>query len=215
MTRRSRSNSTSTNQSEKSKEDLWKGSISKDIGEGVLVQMVGMESKTHTVYARVNPTGSASSSKATIGNVVEVMVGEGWKNVARDILEKHIHIQPDTYPPANELLKLGAVWILNETAYAKGENTHAHRLKEEEASDIPDWENMTLRVHYVPDRFHAAHEVDWSKHCRGLLVGGSVQVEVGGEVPHVPMTGLPDYNDGVIVYEVSCFLYMAILVMLA
>ena len=62
---------------------------------------------------------------------------------------------------------------------------------------------MTLRVHYVPDRYHMAHEVDWAKYCRGLLVGGNVEVAIGDEKPHVPMKALPDGTDGAVVYEVS------------
>lgn len=96
------------------------------------------------------------------------------------------------------------MWLINETAYTKGEDTHAHRLQPKDADTVPDWTDMTLRVHYVPERHHMAHEVDWTKYCRGLLVGGNVEVKVGEEKPHVPMKGLPDGIDGAVVYEVSC-----------
>ena len=191
---------------ERSKEDLWKGAQEKDIGNNVIVQMIGMESTDHTVYARVDPGCKASADaikSVPLGKVIEVMVDEGWRHVAKDILEKGKHVEPDSYPSANELLKLGAVWLLNETAYASGDSAHARRLYEKDEMDTPSWEDMTLRVHYVPDRFHMAHEVDWTKYCRGLLLDNSVQAYIGQVKAHVPMTGLPDKKDGVIVYEVS------------
>ena len=38
-----------------SKADLWKGSVSEDLGDGVVVQMVGMDSYNHAIYTRVDP----------------------------------------------------------------------------------------------------------------------------------------------------------------
>jgi hypothetical protein len=69
--------------------------------------------------------------------------------------------------------------------------------------DTPDWKDMTLRVHYVPERFFVAYEVDWTKYCKGLLLDGCTSAYIGGVKQHVPMTGLPDKKDGVLVYEVS------------
>ena len=115
-----------------SKKDLWRGSVDVDIGDGVVVQMVGMESENHACYARVDPSRDASPealSKVPIGRVIGVMVDEGWKHVARTILERGIHVETaDSYLSAAELLQLGAVWLLNETPYAAGENAHARRL---------------------------------------------------------------------------------------
>ena len=131
--------------------DLWKGCINKDIGNSIIVQIVGMQASNHTVYARVDPNCSASSeslSAVPIGKVIETMVSEGWRHVAKEILEKHIHIETaDAYPTASELLKLGAVWILNEAAYAKGDSYNAHRLTPADESKVGvDWSDMTLRV---------------------------------------------------------------------
>lgn len=81
-------------------------------------------------------------------------------------------------------------------------------MSEEEAAHlIPDWKDYVLRVHYAPHRYHALEQVDWTKYCRGLLVGqGKVQVHIGGEMipahAHVPASLYPDSKDGVIVYEV-------------
>ena len=132
------------------------------------------------------------------------MVSEGWKSVAKEILEKHIHVEtPDAFPSASQLLQLGSVWILNETAYAAGDNYHAQRLKPSDETNTPDWKDMTLRVHYVPDRFFVAHEVDWTRYCKGLLLdNGCTSATIGGVKAVVPMMGLPDGKDGVIVYEV-------------
>ena len=119
------------------------------------------------------------------------------------VLEKKKRLRPHSHPNASELLSLGSVWLINETAYTRGLDTHVTRLHPHDAEQVPDWSDMTLRVHYVPDRYHMAHEVDWAKYCRGLLVGGNVEVMVGDDKPHVPMKGLPDSNDGAVLYEVS------------
>mmetsp|Transcript_38927 Transcript_38927/g.81429 ORF Transcript_38927/g.81429 Transcript_38927/m.81429 type:complete len:601 (+) Transcript_38927:212-2014(+) len=188
-----------------SKKNLWKGSQNKDIGNNVIVQMIGMESAKHTVYARVDPDCAATSESLAavpIGKVIEIMVDEEWRHVAKAILEKGVHVEPDSYPSAAELLKLGAVWLLNETAYAAGDHAHARRLSPKDENDTPEWKDMTLRVHVHPDRFFVAHEVDWGKYCKGLLLdGGGTSAVIGGRKAHVPVTGMPDKKDGVIVYE--------------
>mmetsp|Transcript_17464 Transcript_17464/g.37726 ORF Transcript_17464/g.37726 Transcript_17464/m.37726 type:complete len:620 (+) Transcript_17464:181-2040(+) len=187
-----------------SKSDLWKGSLKKDIGNSVIVEMVGMETHKHTVYARVDPACDATPealASVPVGKVIETMVDVEWRHVARAILEQGVHVEPDSYPSAEQLLSLGAVWILNETAYAAGENAHARRLSPKDEGDTPEWKDMTLRVHVHPDRFFVAGEVDWTKYCRGLLLEGGTSAVIGGRKAHVPVTGLPDKKDGVIVYE--------------
>jgi hypothetical protein len=188
------------------KASLWKGALTKVLDKNVIVQMVGMDSPNHTVYARVDPDCAATAEclkSVTLGKVIEVMVDEGWRHAAKDILEKGMHVENETYPSANELLKLGSVWLLNETDYCTDHNAHARRLSESDEMDTPDWKDMTLRVHYVPERFFVAHEVDWTKYCRGLLLDGCTSAFIGGLKQHVPMSGLPDKKDGVLVYEVS------------
>jgi hypothetical protein len=181
-----------------SKEDLWKDALNMEIG-GATVQIIGLDDHTtHTAYARVS-----KGSDVSIGTVVECMVDEGWRRVIKDILENKEHVQVDSHPSASLLLRLGSVWLLNETAWSQGKGSHAHRLQPKDESRIPDWEDMTLRVYYVPDRFFVAEHVDWSKPCRGLLIGPTTIVKIGDETPHVSVTeGLPDVKDGVIVYEV-------------
>lgn len=217
----------STSTASRSKSDLWRGALEKDLGDGIIIQMCGLGSEGHVVYARMKPaeklenTGGESPTSAvdtnadgtdgsekkqgvTLGKVIEILVDEGHRSIAKSILEQHVHIQPDSYPSAAELLQLGSVWILNETLYSSGSSAHAKRLTLGDVDEVPAWNDMTLRVHYVPDRFHAVHEVDWGKHCRGMLLDGSVGGAVGGVKVVVPMTGLPDKIDGVLVYEVCC-----------
>jgi len=188
--------------------DLWKEALEKDLGNNVVIQICGLGSDNHIVFARMKPVEhvnpvSDEKMAVTLGKVIEVLVDEGHRSIAKSILEQHVHIQPDSYPSALELLHLGSVWILNETAYASGSSAHAKRLSAKDVNEIPSWEDMTLRVHYVPDRFHSVHEVDWGKYCRGMLLDGSVSGDVGGKKVVVPMMGLPDKRDGVLVYEVS------------
>jgi hypothetical protein len=134
--------------------------------------------------------------------VIRVLVDEAHRSIAKSILERHVHIAPHSYPPASELLSLGSVWLLNETQYSSGQSAHAKRLSVQNENEVPNWEDMTLRIHYVPERFYAAHEVDWGRYCRGMLLDGSVGGTVGGAKVVVPVVGLPDKRDGVLVYEV-------------
>ena len=179
-----------------SRESLWKNALEKEVEDG-LVQMTGVKSEDHTVFARV------TKGDLTIGVVLESIVDEVWQNVARGILEKKEQIETiDSHPPAEMLLELGAVWLVNEALWSKGQDAHSHRLSPLDQTTVPDWQDMTLRVHFVPDRFHVANEYDWSKYCRGLLIGRQIEATIDGEPVHVPvMEGLPDSKDGVIVYE--------------
>jgi len=186
------------------KASLWKGALVKELDNNVVVQMVGMDSPNHTVYARVDPNCAATAEclkSVPLGKVIEVMVDEGWRHAVKDILEKGVHVENETYPSANELLKLGSVWLVNETGYCTDHNAKARRLSESDEMDTPDWKDMTLRVHYVPERFFVAYEIDWSKYCKGLLLDGCTSAYIGGVKQHVPMTGLPDKKDGALVYE--------------
>lgn len=165
-----------------------------------------MGSENHTVFARV-----AEGPPLSVGTVVESIVDAVWNMVVKQILEQRKHVEPDTYPSAKKLFELGAVWIMNETTYLQSHDAQARRLcwcveqqerKDEEEGLIPNWTDETLRVHYLPDRFYAALQYDWTKYCRGLLVGNTVKVRLGDETPHVSFHCLPDTKDGVIVYEV-------------
>jgi hypothetical protein len=180
-----------------SKEDLWKDSTEKTV-EGATVEMMGLEKKGNTVYIRV------SKGDLSIGKLVEVVVDEVRLSVIQNlILHEHRRIKgSDEYPPAAQLIELGAVWLLNETEWAQHHSMHSHRCSAQDWDRTPNWQDMTLRVHYLPDRYHAASSVDWTKYKRGLLVGNKVHVQIGGETPHVPVADLPNAIDGVIVYEV-------------
>ena len=223
------------------KEDLWKNAEIKTLKDnsGWVVEMTGLDSKTHTVYARAVKTADFKPSTHTVPSVrdvVDSVVDIAWKHVAKHILEAKAgkeaggvedeilrvdmdHWNQGAFPPANQLLELGAVWLVNETSYLQqtGKQKHPHTKKkrltsQEDGNKQPDWNDFVLRVHYAPDRFHAMDEVDWEKYCRGLLLGdGSVQVFLKGKAlaahEHVPLSGYPDRKDGVIVYEV-CFFFI-------
>ena len=222
------------------KEDLWKNAEVKTLKDnsGWIVEMTGLDSKTHTVYARAVQTADfkpSSHPTPSVREVVESVVDIAWKHVAKHILEAKAkqsedqtddeilrvdldHWNQGAFPPANQLLGLGAVWLVNETSFLQqaGKKKHPHTKKkrltsEADGSQQPDWNDFVLRVHYAPNRYHAMEEVDWGKYCRGLLLGDhSVQVFLKGHLlaahEHVPLTGYPDHKDGVIVYEV-CVLY--------
>jgi len=189
------------------REDLWVNALERTVN-GSVIQMTGIGSAEHTVFSHVS-----SGPSCSINTVLRVIVDEGWKDAAKTMLGNkqqkrrenmsHTMNAADAYPSAPQLLHLGAVWLLNETSYTQKRDAHARRLGPQDGELCPDWNDMTLRVHYVPDRFHAAHQVDWTKYCRGLLVNNKVQARIGDEIPHVPvLEGMPDMKDGVIVYEV-------------
>lgn len=220
------------------KEDLWKGAEVKTLADnsGWIVEMTGLDSKSHTVYARAVQTADYKPSthpSPCVRDVVESVVDVAWKHVAKHILEAKNrgaenadeilmvdldHWNQGAFPPANQLLELGAVWLVNETSFLQQEannngkkHHHSHTKKkrltsEKHGEQQPDWKDYVLRVHYAPNRFHAMEEVDWAKYCRGLLLGdGSVQVFLGGKLlaahDHILPSGYPDKKDGVIVYE--------------
>ena len=240
------------------KEDLWKNAEVKTLGDnaGWIVEMTGISSNTHTVYARAVQTADYKPSAhktPSVREVVEGVVDVAWKHVAKHILEAKAakkkqteaptkngdavevavddeilrvdldHWNQGAFPPAKQLLELGAVWLVNETSFlqqsaevANKDNhkkkKHAHTKKkrltsEDDGNQQPDWKDYVLRVHYAPNRYHAMEEVDWGKYCRGLLLGDySVQVFLKGRMlaahEHVPLSGYPNQKDGVIVYEV-------------
>jgi len=206
----SRKYSSKSQSSYKTRDELWDGALTKAVGtvengDDGIVEMTGIDSVEHIVYSRVVPTSIDSKEpiQVTINMVLDVIVDEGWRHVVKHIMEEGEHIEPDSYPPAKELLKLGSVWVLNETEYVgDSHKAHAKRLDVRDELLVPNWKDMSLRVHYVPDRFHAANEVDWSKYCRGLLLGAhNVQATIAEKTPHVPISGLPNQKDGAIVYE--------------
>lgn len=192
------------------KEDLWKDAFLVDVPEHPEVQVQWFELKKHTIFARAIVAGTAvanqSPSDISIGQVVDVMVDKTWKRTAKAILETKKHVAPDSYPPASQLLELGAVWLLNEELYCQGHGAHAHRLHLADETRCPDWTAFTLRIHMTPERHFAADLVDWGKFCKGLLLNSEISVSIAGVKPHVPILtegALPDNKDGAIVYEVS------------
>jgi hypothetical protein len=166
-----------------SKEDLWKGADVKTLADnnGWIVEMTGLDSKMHTVYARaVQTTDYKASAHPTpsVRQVVESVVDIAWKHVAKHILEAKDkdeilrldldHWNQGAFPPASQLLELGAVWLVNETSFLQQQSSeicsntkhkkgHHHTKKkrltsEEDGNRTPDWNDYVLRVHYAPSR---------------------------------------------------------------
>jgi hypothetical protein len=165
-----------------SKEDLWKGAEVKKLtdNQGWIVEITGLDSKMHTVYARAARTTDYTVSThptPSVREVVESVVDVAWKHIAKHILEDKDkdeilrldlnHWNQGAFPPASQLLELGAVWLVNETSFLqqqletnkKGHHHHRHtstkkkRLTSEEDGDRkPDWNDYVLRVHYAPSR---------------------------------------------------------------
>ena len=198
--------------SQQSKEDLWKDALTVELpGDGTTsIQWYEYPAKNHhELFARVVSSSSSndddSNNTVTIGQVVETMVDETWKRTAKAILETKKKVKPDSFPPATQLLELGAVWLLNERLYCEGQGAHAHRMHPKDETRVVDWNDFTLRIHIIPERHFAADTVDWGKFCKGLLLSDEVEVSIAGTKPHVPIVSegaLPDDKDGAIVYEV-------------
>ena len=143
------------------KEDLWKNAEIKTFPDnsGWVVEMTGLDSKTHTVYARAVATADCKPSVhpvPSVRDVVDSVVDIAWKHVAKHIMEtkqqqkdggndeeKDVasdeilkvdmdHWNQGAFPPAKRLLQLGAVWLVNETSYlqqAGKQQKHPHTKK--------------------------------------------------------------------------------------
>jgi len=196
---KTKNNKKNNNKKTKNKKDLWKDALIKEVGTNCRAEMCGLNSKDHTVYARV--VGDFENQSISVGKVLQVMVDEEWDQLIHQILERKQTVEKDAYPSATGLLELGAVWLLNETLYMSGGGAAAQRLSTKSADLVPDWKDFTLRVHAVPQRYFVAHEYDWTKYCRGRLIGGTIAVSIDGVSPPVPFSGMPDSKDGVIVYD--------------
>jgi len=197
------------------KDDLWKDADFAQLPEAPGVMVQWFEIHKHVVFGRAvlqdasitnaNDADTVVQEHATVANVLDLVVDQMWKRTAKDILEKGIHVSQDSYPPAAQLLALGAVWLLNEQLYVQGHGSHAHRVSPKDAATtVPDWKVYTLRIHTCPERHFCADSVDWGKCCRGLLLNSEVTVSIDDSKPCVPVTALPDEKDGAIVYEVCC-----------
>ena len=198
------------------KADLWQNATTLVLPDAsASIQWYEDPAKNHReLFARVVSSSFSSTvdtnnnNALTIGKVVEAMVDETWKRTAKEILETKKKVKPDAFPPADQLLQLGAVWLLHEPLYCEGQRgARAHRLTLNDLTRVVDWNEYTLRIHIAPERHFAADTVDWSKFCKGLLLpGGQVEVSIAGTKPHVPIVSegaLPDgEKDGAIVYEV-------------
>jgi len=74
-----------------SKEELWEGALERPVGDGAVVQMIGLESKKHIVYARVVRRGPGGEDddddgddddgdgppRVTVMSAIQTMVDEG------------------------------------------------------------------------------------------------------------------------------------------
>lgn len=77
----------STSEPRQSKEELWAGCLERPVGDGAVVQMIGLESSKHIVYARVipapgenggdNSSGEKQKPQVTVLSAVQTMVDEG------------------------------------------------------------------------------------------------------------------------------------------
>ena len=69
----------SASEPRQSKEELWAGCLERPCGDGAVVQMIGLESRKHIVYARVIRKDDANDSnlRVTVLGAVQTMVDEG------------------------------------------------------------------------------------------------------------------------------------------
>ena len=92
---RARSCSTAS-EPRQSKEELWEGALERPVGDGAVVQMIGLESRKHIVYARVvrltdggdaevtvdeNGGAKSGSPQVTVMSAIQTMVDEGTCHV--------------------------------------------------------------------------------------------------------------------------------------
>ena len=82
---RARSCSTAS-EPRQSKEELWEGALERKVGDSAVVQMIGLESKKHIVYARVvrmddddddDDNEGTTAPQVTVMSAIQTMVDEG------------------------------------------------------------------------------------------------------------------------------------------
>jgi 23S rRNA-/tRNA-specific pseudouridylate synthase len=169
---------------------LWKGAhhVKLPCCDGCCrLQLVGIESPTHTVFGRVVRSRAAAAAAAAadhenhaLQNVLEWMVEE--------IQMQQQQQQPPTVPllSPEELLQLGSVWRLSPQKHNNTSNTKKGKQRKfssvvkkkknlkrtrlvlpPESGGQDSWDPIlmtrveSLRVHFRPSRFPSIHSVDW------------------------------------------------------
>jgi 23S rRNA-/tRNA-specific pseudouridylate synthase len=134
-------------------EERWKDAVIWDDSNGNLsIEMVGLDSSTGTIFARMTPGSDGTS--VTLGKLVEVIISHTASHNQTN--ERHKH-QTTPTAIAGELIRLGSVWILPKT-----HNAHPQNLPKFRRVFDLGMKNETftvIRVHSTPARFPSSQDI--------------------------------------------------------
>jgi hypothetical protein len=123
-------------------EERWNNAIECDLGDGVVLQMVGLESPTGTVFARLIICQASDTCSP------DVMV----RRVVQVIIQEREELQQET---TEELFRLGAIWSLD--THHPDDSSKQQREKKSRWQRVmtdcyrpTNWAKCTLRVHCRP-----------------------------------------------------------------
>ena len=159
-----------------------------------------------------------------IGEVVQVVidniqkylmsVGEESEDVAGYNLKQKVSLRnwpASSHEVAKEMVQLGSVWLLKQHHYKeahsniekrcskKNSRKAQRRLIKDDFNLIPDWSCNILRIHLLPLRFPAAHDIVWA-HCSPRE--DVITCQNGYEHNRVIFYSSGE-NEGIILFEVS------------
>ncbi len=192
--------------------DLWLGAYQKQLGQSSLIEIIGFNSPTQTVFVRVlnvrgeSPTQNNDEySNITLNHLVSFVI-EAWRNLKETQSQ---HRDNSEFNSSVDLISLGAVWVLNEFGVAK-----PRRAYEKDSFVERQWsDDITVRIHLVPGRFPAAHQYDWSKNCPSHTSDGIEQLQVSTVLGqnNLSVVKTESSENGTIVYEVRSKIKLIIL----
>jgi 23S rRNA-/tRNA-specific pseudouridylate synthase len=128
------------------REDLWKDAEQVSLSNGAVLQIVGLESTTHTLFGRIHHLKQLEDTYS-IQQVVEYML-------------EQVHLQNQKLSPS-DLLSIGAVCKLYPSSGSARKMKRDRQYLDHSTDPLkPNIES--LRVHFRPSHFPAAYSVDWT-----------------------------------------------------
>jgi len=129
------------------------------------LQIVGLNSATHTLFARVVVPSQQQQQQQlpceplTVEQVLELILNEVLLTQRQNQPQEKELLPLD----ARDLLGLGSVWKLAPKSHLESGKLQKTRLYSKNTSDLMDPEvETTLRVHFRPNRFPIIKSLDWT-----------------------------------------------------
>ena len=186
--------------------DLWLGAYQKQLGQSSLIEIIGFNSPTQTVFVRVlnvrgesQPKSCDEYSSITLNHLVSLVIEE-WRDLNEAQSERRTN---EEFNSSVDLISLGAVWVLNQCL--AGDTAKPRRAGEEDLYAKLEWSEVTVRIHLVPGRFPAAQQFDWAKKFPTHTSDGIEQLQISTilEQNNLSVVKTESSENGTIVHEVN------------